>query len=123
MSKEQLVIQVGECIKAGDRLPALELLLQDTNGNPIDLSDFDYRKIVIAPCVDGRRIVDLGSLAFKTDGTNGLLVYSWADGETDKAGEYLVEVVLSTVASPSDSDPVMTLPGGSYGKLTISPRL
>lgn len=105
-------------IKQGDRYPDLEITLVDNEGNPLDLTPFQSVFLVIAPCVSGRRIVDMAPMTKKTPFTDGKVVYGWAANQTDTSGEYLLEVILSP-----DSIKLMTLPGGSYGKVVITPRL
>lgn len=121
-------------IKQGDRLPSLEVLLIDCEGNPLDLTAYSGVApadpgpnifLVIAPCVAGRRIVDMAVMTVKGDPLQGRVVHQWSRGQTDKPGEYQVEVILSPDfnVSPSTDQKLMTLPGGGYGKLIITPRL
>lgn len=105
-------------IKEGDRHPDLEISLVDKDGNPLDLTPYPTIRLVIAPSVGGRRIVDMALMMKKGLPTEGKVVYAWAAGQTDRPGEYLLEVILSP-----DATKLMTLPGGSYGKLIITPRL
>lgn len=112
-------------IKAGDRLPTLEIQLLDCQGNPLDLTPYPDIMIVIAPCVGGRRIVDMAPVVLDGLPTAGKILYHWAPGQTDKPGEYLLEVILSPNYDivPKTSQQLMTLPGGGYGKVIITPRL
>lgn len=113
-------------IKAGDRLPALEISLVDSEGNPLDLTLYSSIFLVVAPCVSGRRIVDMKPMMKKQpqSGDNvGKVTYPWAAGETDVPGEYKLEVVLSPNFEAGADQQLMTLPGGGYGTLTIIPRL
>lgn len=116
-------------IKAGDRLPELEVLLLDADGNPIPLTGvYPDIFIVIAPCVAGRRIVDMQPVTaiepLDSQGVAqvGVVTYAWKAGDTDVPGEYKLEVILSPNYSLAD-EKLMTLPGGGYGKVTIVPRL
>lgn len=112
-------------IKAGDRLPALEILLKDCNGEPLDLTPYQDVLLVIASCVGGRRIVDMEEMEKMVPLTEGRVVYEWPAGQTDKAGEYQLEVILSPDfnINPESEQKLMTLPGGGYGKVVITPRL
>ena len=105
-------------IKAGDRFPALATQLLDMDGNPINLELYSTAKIVIAPCVAGRRIVDMKTATMSALRTDGKIAYIWGEGETDKPGEYLLEVVLTTLTGVEQ-----TVPGGWYDKVVILPRL
>ena len=104
-------------IKAGDLLPAIEIYLVDCEGNPIDLTGFPDLRIVVAPCIGGRRIVDMKPVVKDPEIPNKV-TYAWAEGETDKPGKYLCEVRLTQADSKE-----MTLPGAGYGEIVITPRL
>lgn len=105
-------------MKAGDLTPALMITLADYEGHPLDLADYTSATITIASCQGGRRIVDEQAMTLLTPLIEGRVSYQWQPGDTDIAGEYLVEVTLRT----SDLKP-FTLPGSGHGKLTITERL
>jgi hypothetical protein len=112
-------------IKSGDRLPVLEVHLIDCEGNALDLTPYQDAFLVVSQCVGGRRIVDMAPMAKQVPLTGGIVTYNWAMGDTAVAGEYNVEIVLSPnfTVVPSTDQKLMTLPGGGYGKLRITPRL
>lgn len=111
-------------ITAGDRLPALVLLFVDHKGNPLDLTPYPDIRLVIAPKVGGRRIVDMGTVVRQAPYTAGRAIYEWGYQETDVPDEYLVQAVCSPNINLTGANLMrLTLPGGSYGKLVIVPRL
>ena len=104
-------------IKAGDRLPILEIHLVDCDGNPMDLTPYSTVKLIVAKCVGGRRVVDLALMAKSLPETDGIVTYQWAAGDTDEPGDYNLEVRLTNGTRET------SLPAGGYGKVKISPRL
>ena len=104
-------------IKSGDRLPALATQLLDEDGNVIDLTLCTSAKVVVASGVAYRRIVDEKEARILEPKTDGRIEYDWGSGETSKAGEYLLEVVLTIGGLRR------TVPGGWYDKVVILPCL
>ena len=117
-------------IKQGARFPILEIDLVDCKGEPLDLTPYTVAGagmfVVVASCIGGRRIVDMG-LLFPKAGvplTAGTVVHPWLQGETDKPGVYMIEVYLNPdVNAPPATEAHMILPGSGYGKLVIYPHL
>ena len=104
-------------LKAGDRLPYLDLELFEEDGEtPIDFTPYEAIdvRIVIAPCVGGRRIVD-GRSATST--SPGVFQYRWETGDTLTPGEYSMEVILTLDGLER------TVPNNRYDKIVILPRL
>lgn len=108
-------------IKQGDRLPKLQMTLLDDEGNPIDLTNVETIQLFIAPCVGGRRIVDGQTMAVVGDASSGVVDYGWNNGDTDKAGEYKMEVVL--MRDSLGTELYQTVPRSNYDTLIITPRL
>lgn len=108
-------------MKQGDRLPKLQMTLLDMNGNPLDLTNVESLLLYVAPCVGGRRIVDGESMTVVGDAVNGVVEYAWKAGDTDKSGEYKVEVVL--IRDELTTELKQTVPRGNYDTLIITPRL
>lgn len=108
-------------MKQGDRLPNLQMTLLDDAGDPIDLTNIETIRLFIAPCVDGRRIVNGAAMYVVGDAINGTVEYAWKAGDTDKVGEYKVEVVLT---KDELTDAVsQTVPRSGYDTLIITARL
>jgi hypothetical protein len=108
-------------MKEGDRLPKLQMTFLDDDGNPISLAQIDTIKLYIAPSVGGRRIVDGGTMAVVGQETDGTAEYAWEAGDTDKPGEYKVEVVLTQ--DELGTELKQTVPRSNYDTLIITPRL
>lgn len=108
-------------MKEGDRLPNLQMTLLDDAGKPIDLTDIETIQLFIAPCVDGRRIVNGAAMSIVGDAINGTVEYAWKAGDTDKVGEYKVEVVLSL--DELGTSITQTVPRSGYDILIITSRL
>ncbi|AVO37398.1 BppU family phage baseplate upper protein [Pukyongiella litopenaei] len=87
-------------IKQGDTRPALEAVLMDAKGNPVDLTGATARlhlarngKVVVdAPCI----IVDAPA---------GLVRYQWAVGDTDQPGAYAAEIEVTDAGGGVETCP------------------
>lgn len=87
-------------IKQGDTRPALEAVLMDPEGNPVNLTGATVRlhmerkgeMIVDAPCI----IVD---------GPAGLVRYQWAVGDTDQPGTYAAEIEVTDASGGVETWP------------------
>lgn len=104
-------------LKGGDKKPTIELICYNDDGSVHDLTSATNAKLVVAPVVGGRRVVDLGAMTFATDRTTGVVKYTWAGTET-VPGEYLMEVIVDYGLSTQES-----FPRGSYYKLFIVEHL
>jgi hypothetical protein len=125
-------------IKTGDLRPKLEIHFVDCDGEALDLGPYQSLKVHIAACIGGRKIVTGGLMVVEDPAVDGKATYEWQTGETDEAGDYLIEVVCELDHDDDDSNndgikdvgggaatatKPMTLPSGGYGKMTILPRL
>lgn len=94
-------------LKQGDTSPSFEAQLTDENGDPINLGtassvDFHMKHVYS----DG---LTVDASATIQDSANGVVLYPWADGDTDTTGLHIAEweVVYSDGTSesfPNDDD-------------------
>lgn len=80
-------------IVKGDTSPAIEYQLQDSDGNPVNITGFNEirfhmrKKGVKAPKVDA----DTSGNVSATDAEKGKVKYDWEKGNTDEAGDFEAE--------------------------------
>lgn len=102
-------------IKAGDLGPPLELVLTQQDGQPLDLTG--YRVWVSVASRPGAEPIAQGWATVHEPET-GRALYYWTQGETDRAGTYLVECVLT-----DENGDETSVPGAGYAIITIGRRL
>lgn len=78
----------------------ITVTLTDFDGNAQDVSTFDGTKKIYGRHKDTGKEVN-ATLSFDSDGSDGVLTFSWADGDIDAPGDWIVQVVLQ------DSGPTM----------------
>lgn len=100
-------------IKTGDTLPSYAATLLDTDGNAVNITGatgVTFRfKADNVPIISGA-----GAIVSASAGT---VRYDWQAGDTDTAGDYQVEIVV-TYASGSQ-----TFPSAGYGRVRITESL
>lgn len=106
-------------VKSGDRLPPLQIPLKTADGLPKDLTGVDpaHIKLVIAPCIGGRRAVSQDAMTIFGHPFDGIVQYAWPETPLP-VGEYMMEVILRPGTSSQES-----FPSESYYKLQVLPRL
>jgi len=68
--------------------------LQDEDGTVQDLSVYDGDKTVSCKPPMGSKLIS-ATCTFVTDGTDGKLKFSWADGDVDRPGAWAGTVVMN----------------------------
>jgi hypothetical protein len=91
-------------IVAGDRLPVLEVTLQDGNGDAVDLTNASTATL--------QRETSAGtlttfSMSFNATRTTGKVSYAWAAGETATADRYKCRVVITWSTGKLESFPAV----------------
>lgn len=99
-------------LKSGDTAPVLEATLEDGSGNPIDLTGASVQ-FNLRQARAGDLLIDNGMTI--ADASNGLVRYSWADGETDVNGRYRAEFIV-TYGDGS----IETFPNSGYHDVVIT---
>lgn len=100
-------------IKRGDTAPQLTATLKDRAGAAVDLTDatavlFVMRRV--AALTNSEPAIS-GAMTFQPDGT---VTYLWAPGDTDHAGMYLAEFVVTWTSGREQ-----TYPTNSYVTITV----
>ena len=96
-------------LKQGDTFPPLRAEVTDSEGNPIALTDASVL-FVMAPSTGGAPIV---SAPAQVTGENEV-TYQWAEGDTDVAGKFYGEFVVTL-----PSGRILTAPNGESIRLHI----
>jgi hypothetical protein len=72
------------------------------DSTPVDISTYTTRKFILT---DPDGAATLKTATFDTDGTDGVLKYTLADGDIDQAGNWQVQARISKTGTEITSDP------------------
>lgn len=78
-------------IKRNDLLPALEVVLRDADGNPVDLTNATSCVFHMRNTDDKTMKVTDGPCQFDSDRTTGKVTYAWSGTDTDTAASFVGE--------------------------------
>ena len=87
-------------IVAGDYGQVMELTVTDTDADAdaaADVSSYTTSQEIILTDPDGNAATE--TAAFDSDGSDGLVTYTVADGDIDEAGYWKIRVVLTSAAA------------------------
>ncbi len=101
-------------IKQGNTLPSIYIRITDDNGDPIDLSEASAKFVMRRA---GSSAPTVNSDATITNAQFGELTYAWQLGDTESAGDYLAEFVVTF------ADGVQTFPAKGTLEVSIIPNL
>lgn len=99
-------------LKTSDTAPILEATLTDATDSPIDLTGASVDVELIEPR-NGPTVIDTG--ANVADAAGGVVRYPWADGDTDTAGRYRAQFVVTYADASTE-----TFPNVGYHDVIIS---
>lgn len=102
-------------IRQGDTAPALEAVLQDDDGNAVDVSNATAVQFHMADKQHNELVNASGTVK---DGANGIVAYAWSDGDTDEVGEHLAEFQVTY-----QDGSVETFPNREYIRIRIEREL
>jgi hypothetical protein len=103
-------------LKAGDLEPAIGAQLLDANKLPIDLTGKTVAfRMRLKSGVAG--VYKVSSSATITTAASGLVAYSWTGTDTDTAGLYVAEFIVTAAGRP------MTVPNATYLTVQVLARL
>lgn len=100
-------------LTAGDTVPNLQAVLQDSQGDAIDLTDASVQFHLEDPR-GGETVID--EPASVIDATNGLVRYRWHVDDTEVPGRYRAEFVVTY-----DTDDIETFPNDGFHDVVIKP--
>jgi hypothetical protein len=104
-------------MKRGDTLPKLRATLQDSAGDPVDLSSFtSFAWFYQDEDQEAAALTGAGSFSV-IDATNGIVEYSWDATDTDTVGRYVGEIEGKIGAARQ------TFPNGGFLLFDIVPDL
>jgi len=103
-------------MKAGDLLPLIQDTLRNADGDAEPLTDATVT-FVMRPRAGGTSIG--GSATIVGDPVNGVVRYTWVDGDTDTPGTYDAE--WTAVFAPGTKP--LTFPNYSYDTVIISAKI
>lgn len=107
-------------MKTGDTAPFVRHTLVDAAGQPVDLSGAAVQFIVATMVVATRTILvnAAGTVTQVGDGSRGEVLYQWAAGDTDVAGEHIYEWEVTYA-----NGEIQTFPTEGYGPCTFAEDL
>ncbi|BDI27974.1 hypothetical protein CCAX7_000250 [Capsulimonas corticalis] len=101
--------------KAGDTLPDLIVVLQDADGNPVDLTDAQTIMFRMGAPMDLTPKVDAAATP-PTDLTTGVVTYPWASGDLDTAQDWRGEFHVTWTDGKE-----ITFPNATYLPISVLP--
>jgi len=99
-------------LKKSDTAPEIETTLEDGSGSPIKLTAVSVEFRMYEPR-NGDTVVDEDATIH--DAEDGVVRYNWQDGDTDTAGRYRAEFVVTDT-----DDSVETFPNAGYHDIIIT---
>jgi len=98
-------------IKQNDTSPALEVTLQDSDGNPVNVFGASVEFHMRPQANDTVKVSSPGEVV---DGPAGIVRYNWSTGDTDTPGDFWAEFQITY----SDST-IETFPNTTYIEVKI----
>lgn len=92
-------------IKVGDLLPAVVATALDAAGVAVDLSDVESVVFRMWSAQGNPDEYTVDAPAVVTDAAAGVITYSWVAGDTDTAGTYFAEFVVTWVGDLQQTFP------------------
>jgi hypothetical protein len=105
------------CLKEGDLYPPLQAYLKQADNTTLVLSEEDTVKFIMTPLND-RSTVIIDVDANINSYAEGLVTYTWQEGDTDNPGLYQGEFVVML-----DGTTRMTVPNNDYFIIKIDHKL
>jgi hypothetical protein len=104
-------------IKQNDTRPAYVAVLKEDFGleteAPVDLTDAESVRF-LARTTDNTEVLNVDGSADIDDAVNGIISYTWAEGDTATVGEYQIEIEVTW-----DDGGVETFPNNGYASMTV----
>lgn len=73
--------------------------LRDLDGIAQDVSSFTSTRTAIAKRPSGRGSLVTATVSFNSDGTDGIVSFSWTSGDIDESGEWEIQITLNSGSS------------------------
>ena len=81
-------------VSVGSYGQTMLITLKDLDGNVQDVSAYNGTNSAIAKSPDNKKTAT-ATVTFNAGGTDGVVLWTWADGDIDRAGDWSVQVVLN----------------------------
>jgi hypothetical protein len=104
-------------LKQGDLSPGIEFTIARLDGTAEDLTVADAVQMRFADA--SRTEIWIRDVTID-DAANGIVFYEWQAGDTDDAGIFYTEIVVTWSGSPARPQ---TYPGSGYATVAIQPKL
>jgi hypothetical protein len=101
-------------IKQNDLLPILEAILQDVNGNPVDLGPASSIVFHLREEGDASLKIEDGVVETDANPKTGKVTYSWVDTDTDTNGLFLGEFEVTWAGAK-----LQTFPSVGYISIAV----
>lgn len=99
MATSQGYVGLIRGVAVGSYGQTILVTLKDFDGSAQNVSAYEEgTKTAIASSPDGRKVAT-ASISFNTDGSDGVIEWSWADGDIDRSGDWEVQIVLDSGSS------------------------
>lgn len=103
-------------LKVDDLWPRIAVTLEDSNGDPVDLSGVSSVTFSMSEVEAGTAKV-VAQTALIVSATEGKVAYQWQAGDTDTEGLYKAEFNVVFTGAPG------TVPNGNYLLVRIIPHV
>lgn len=97
MPTSQGYIGIIRGVAVGSYGNTLLITLKDLDGNVQDVSSYTGTKTAIAHSPAGR--TKTATVSFNSDGSDGVVSWSWASGDIDVPGDWKVQIVLNSTSA------------------------
>lgn len=94
-------------IKQNDLLPILEAILQDVNGNPVDLTPASSVVFHLREEDSASLKIEDGVVEIDANPETGKITYSWVNTDTDTNGLFLGEFEVTWAGAKTQTFPSM----------------
>jgi len=95
MPTTQGYVGIVRGVAVGSYGQTIQITLKDLDGNIQDVSAYTGTRTALAKSDDGRKTAN-AAISFNTDGSDGVVQWSWASGDIDRPGDWELQLVLNS---------------------------